>query len=107
MNNTKEHWEKLVRAVNSDVIVIPDKPEDKKTSTGIIIEANLSELTTNKPASSGRIIAIGPEYSGEFKFWDRVQFRPIQSAAMDHPCGEKLICLKPNQILWGLPDEQL
>ena len=106
MENKKEYWSKLIRAVNSDIIVTPDKPEDKKTSTGIIIQADISEINASKLASTGRIVAIGPEYDGGFKFWDRVQFRPSHSAVMDHPSGEKLICLKPNQIVWGLPDEQ-
>ena len=105
MKYTQEEWGKLVRAVNSDVIVIPDNHQEKKTKTGIIIEADIAEITNQKPVSSGRIIAVGPDYSGDFKFGDRVQFRPNQSAAIDHPCGEKLICLKPVQILWGLPDE--
>lgn len=102
---TQEEWSKLIRAVNADVIVIPDKPQEKRNGSGIIVEADLSEITSRKPASTGKIIATGPDYSGDFKFGDRVQFRPNQSAPMDHPCGEKLICLKPNQILWGLPDE--
>jgi co-chaperonin GroES (HSP10) len=103
---TERDWSKLVKAVGTNIIVLPDKPQDKKTEGGIIIPNEIIAKQAGAPPTTGRIIAIGADYDGEYKTGDRVQWKPMNSEAIEHPCGEKLIRLTPMQVLWALPDEQ-